>query len=414
MSVAERLGLREGELSGQVAVITGAGQGIGREAAAALAALGAKVVVADINEETGRETAALIAGAGGVAAFVRTDVSRETDVAKLAMWTLADFGPADVLINNAILSPVASLMEMESDLFDRVIAVNLRGAFLTCRAFVPGMLIKKRGTVVNMVSADVMANMSAYIASKQGLTGFSQSLAAELGHEGIRVIAFAPGFVHTPGLLAAGERLAPRMGLTPAEFARLSFHPAYSGMMPAADAGAAAAYLVARLADHYAGEVVTGYTVLERAGVIAPSETAAAAAEAPVAPQAGPAAARERALALTGHLSGILAETEAEFSRLPVFVRPLARSGFKAKAGLSVSDWVRTVESLAGALGAGRPVSPDLLRLLGRLMGYYQGVPGEAARFTKDEALLQEITQTSLRRERVIQELLAALSSLLA
>ncbi|HWI60516.1 MAG TPA: SDR family NAD(P)-dependent oxidoreductase [Symbiobacteriaceae bacterium] len=408
MTVLERLELRTDELSGQVAVVTGAGQGIGREVALALARLGARVTVADINETTGAETAALVQAAGGSALFVKTDVSREADVAKLAMWTLADFGPADILVNNAILSPVASLLEMEPDLFDRVVAVNLRGAFLTCRAFVPGMLEKKRGTIVNMVSADAMANMSAYIASKQGLTGFSQSLAAELGHEHIRIIAFAPGFVATPGLLAAGERLAPRMGLTPAEFARLSFHPAYSGMMPAEDAGAATAYLAARLADECAGEVITGYAVLERAGLIAPAEQIAAAVEPPVVRQASP----ERALALTEELAAILAETEAEFGRLPLFVRPLARSGFRQKAGLSLQDWVRSVESLEAGLRAGRPVPQDLLRLLGRLMGYYQGVPGETARFTKDEAVLREITETSLHRERVIQELLASLGAL--
>ncbi|HYF76155.1 MAG TPA: SDR family NAD(P)-dependent oxidoreductase, partial [Symbiobacteriaceae bacterium] len=200
MNSAARLGLRTDELAGQVAVITGAGQGIGREAALALAGLGAKVVVADINADTGAETARLINDAGGTAVFVQTDISREADVARLAMWTLADFGPAHILINNAILSPVASLMEMTPDEFDRVIAVNLRGAYLTCRAFVPGMLTHHLGTIINMVSMDAMANMSAYIASKQGLAGFSQSLAAELGHEGIRVVAFAPGFVETPGL----------------------------------------------------------------------------------------------------------------------------------------------------------------------------------------------------------------------
>lgn len=189
MTVLEQLGLRSDELAGRVAVVTGAGQGIGREVALALARLGARVVVADMNEMTGAETAELIRAAGGTATFVRTDVARESDVARLAMWTLADFGPAEILVNNAALSPVASLLEMEPDLFDRVMAVNLRGAFLTCRAFVPGMLERKRGTIVNLVSADTMANMSAYIASKQGLVGFSQSLATELEHEHIRVIA---------------------------------------------------------------------------------------------------------------------------------------------------------------------------------------------------------------------------------
>ena len=397
MNSAARLGLRTDELAGQVAVITGGGQGIGREAALALAGLGAKVVVAEINAETGAETARLINDAGGAAVFVQTDVSREADVARLAMWTLADFGPAHILINNAILSPVASLMEMTPDEFDRVIAVNLRGAYLTCRAFVPGMLTHHRGTIINMVSMDAMANMSAYIASKQGLAGFSQSLAAELGHEGIRVVAFAPGFVETPGLLTAGERLAPRMGLTPAEFQRLSLHPAYSGMMPAADAGLATAYLAAHLAHDYAGEVVTGYTVLERAGLITASESAAEPAQ----------TTSGRDLhSLAADLARILTETEAEFARLPIFVRPLARSGFKAKSGQSFMDWRRTVEHLA----QNGPTSSDLPRQLQKLLAYYQGVPAETARFTKDPATLREITDISKARVQLIETLITAIT----
>lgn len=407
MNCAARLGLRIDELAGQVAVITGAGQGIGREAALALAGLGAKVVLADINADTGKETARLIADAGGTAVFVQTDVAREADVARLAMWTLADFGPAHILINNAISSPVASLMEMTPDEFDRVIAVNLRGAYLTCRAFVPGMLTHRRGTIINMVSLDAMANMSAYIASKQGLAGFSQSLAAELGHESIRVISFAPGFVETPGLLAAGERLAPRMGLTAAEFARLSLHPAYSGTMPAADAGLATAYLAARLADDYAGEVVTGYAVLERAGLIAAPD---APAEAPGA-SVSPAAALQDAAALAADLGRILAETEAEFARLPLFVRPLARGGFKSKSGQSFPDWRRTVEQLTTALQQGRPTHPDLPSLLQRLLTYYQGVPAETARFTKDPPTLKEVSDSSARRVHLIETLMTTLTS---
>lgn len=423
MTIVSQLGLRPDELKGQVAVITGAGQGIGREAALALCALGARIVVADINTEMGRETAGLVHAAGGKATFVETDVSDEADVARLAMWTLADFGPADILINNAIVSPVASLMEMAPDTWDRVIAVNLRGAFLTCRAFVPGMLGKGGGTVVNMVSAEAMANMSAYIASKQGLTGFTQSLAAELGHEHIRLIAFAPGFVHTPGLLAAGERLAPRMGMTPAEFQHLSLHPAYPGMMPAEHAGGATAFLIARLADEYAGELVTGYTVLERAGFLSPGGAAASEAAAALTPaEPAPAAnshgaptqdeVRERALALSHELAQIIAETEAEFGRLPVFVRPLARSGFRSKAGLSLAEWAHQADELKATLAWGRPVSADLLRLLGRLIGYCQGLPDETARFTRDEELLAQVRATAEHREAVIRDLISALSSL--
>jgi NAD(P)-dependent dehydrogenase (short-subunit alcohol dehydrogenase family) len=436
----DRLGLAPDQLAGEVAVVTGGGMGIGREAARALARVGCKVVIAELDEAAGRETEQLIRAEGGTAWFVRTDVSREADVARLAMWTLADYGPATVLVNNAIVSPVASVLEMQPEEWDRTIAVNLRGAYLTCRAFIPGMLERRRGTIINMVSTDAMAYMSAYIASKQGLAGFTQSLAAELGDEGLRVVAFAPGFVNTPGLQAAGERLAPRLGLTPEEFSHLSFHPGYDGMMPAADAGAAVAHLVARLAGEYHGEIVTGYTVLERAGALSGHETsypdearvAAASAQGTSAPAGSVAGgtpgdrvttpeALQQALFLSRELAAMIAETEAEFSRLPIFVRPLARNGFKAKAGQSLQDWSRTaagltaqLERLSGGAPAGAFTNglPRLLGLLARLITYYEEVPGQTARFTKDPAVLAEVQAVSARREEMLRSLVAALKAI--
>ncbi|MDF2627151.1 MAG: short-chain dehydrogenase/reductase [Symbiobacteriaceae bacterium] len=149
MNIAARLGLQVDETAGQVAVITGAGQGIGREAALALSGLGAKVVVADINAEAGAETVRQIQATGGTAAFVRTDVSREADVARLAMWTLADFGPAHILINAANDSPE-----------------------LACRMLAAGMQLRHQGTVINIGRDDT----------------FSECLAAELAPKGICVV----------------------------------------------------------------------------------------------------------------------------------------------------------------------------------------------------------------------------------
>lgn len=400
-AIVTQLGLAPDELAGQTAVVTGGGRGIGRETALALAALGARVVVADIDDAAGRQTESLIRTAGGTAAYVHADVSLEGDVARLAMWTLADFGPASLLVNNAIVSPVASLLETPPDLWDQVIAVNLRGAYLTCRAFVPGMLLLHHGRIINMVSTDAMAHMPAYMASKQGLAGFSRSIAAELGHEGVQVVALEPGFVDSPGLLTAAAELAPRLGMAPEDFAKLSFHPGYDGMMPAAHAGAATAYLGARLMADYHGEVVTGYTVLERAGFLSPDGTEAL-------PSVGRTAADT--LTLSRRLEAMLRETEAEFGQLPLFVRPLARSGFRSKAGQSLADWMRTAANLTRQLETAPAAVPaGLLRQLEQLAQYYQGVPAETARFTKDEALLATVARTSAERVATIGALCGAL-----
>jgi NAD(P)-dependent dehydrogenase (short-subunit alcohol dehydrogenase family) len=400
LTLMDQLGLSRATLRGQVAIVTGAGRGIGRESARALAWLGAKVVIAELNLVSGSETSTLIQQEGGEAIFVQTDVASAEAVAALAAKTHAAFGSVDILLNNAILCPVAPVVEMDVSLWDQVVAVNLRGAFLTCKTFLPEMLAKKRGVIVNMISTDAIPGLAAYIATKQGLVGFSQSLALEVGDgKGVSVIPFGPGMVDTPGIRSVAPGLAPHLGLTEAQFLNVPLHPAFEGLMPAAYAGVATAYLVARLAPEFHGEPVTGYTVLERAGLIQP----------PGAPEieSRPAAATPQAdfAALLAALEQILSETAAEFERLPAFARPLAKNGFKGKAGLNLADWQRLIT----ALQAGQTPASDLAGRLEKLAGYYRDVPKETSRFTRDAELLQQVTELSRQRIGVIQSLQQAI-----
>ena len=430
----ERLKLERDVLAGRVAVVTGGGRGIGREVVRALAWLGARVVIAELAE-TGGEVEKLVRDAGGTALFIKTDVASEAEVTRLAEATQAAFGPADILINNAILCPPASVMDMEVALWDKVIAVNLRGTFLTCKTFLPAMVARRCGLIVNMISTDAMPYLSAYIASKQGIAAFSQSLAGEVGESGVRVIAFGPGFVDTPGLRGAARGLGPRMGLTEEQFMKLSLHPAYAEAMPPDHAAAATAYLVAKLADEYHGEQVMGYTVLERAGFIEQEgrgrEKEEGERNRDAAPKTQSQAPLAQALKLSEQLQQMLSETEAEFTKLPIFVRPLAKQGFRGKAGQSGADWAHTAADLsarlakiaegdaaahAGAqadaqtsLGALRP---KLKGLLGKLEVYYQDVPAETARFTKDRELLEQIGATTRQRVEIIRALAAVLETL--
>jgi NAD(P)-dependent dehydrogenase (short-subunit alcohol dehydrogenase family) len=125
------LGLAADARAGEVAVVTGAGSGIGREVAIALAGCGAAVAIAEIAANGG-ETEQAIRQAGGAAFYRRTDVSREDDVAAFAGEVAERLGPATLLVNSAIISPVSALVDMEASAWDAVMAVNLRGAFLTC------------------------------------------------------------------------------------------------------------------------------------------------------------------------------------------------------------------------------------------------------------------------------------------
>jgi NAD(P)-dependent dehydrogenase (short-subunit alcohol dehydrogenase family) len=417
-SLLRSVGWEPGGLAGETVVVTGGGRGIGRQIALAFAWLGASVVVAEISKE-GLETERLVTGAGGQALFVQTDVSSQAEVDRLRRATEERFEPAGILVNNAIVCPVASVVDTEVETWDRVMAVNLRGTFLTCKAFLPGMLNRGRGTIVNMISAEAMPYLSAYIASKQGIAAFSQSLAAEVGEGGVRVVPLAIGMVDTPGIRGVARELAPRLGLGVDEFLGLSLHAAYEGLMPAGHAAVAVAYLAVALAEEYQGEVVDGYTVLERAGLIGTAQVVIAAADAEPASDLGQAEILEQALSLSERLRDVLALTEAEFEQLPFFARPMARRGFKSKAGESIQEWQRMVERLLGQLGtladsgAPRLEYAPIEGMLARLIDYYQAVPGETARFIRDAEMRRQVAETTAERVALIRALIAALGSLL-
>jgi NAD(P)-dependent dehydrogenase (short-subunit alcohol dehydrogenase family) len=411
----DQLNLVQGAVEGQVVVVTGGGRGIGLEVVRAFARLGARVVIAELAD-SGQSAEDEVHRAGGQACFVRTDVSDAESVTALARQADQRFGPVDILVNNAIYIPLAPVSELAVEDWDRTMAVNLRGTFLTCKAFLPQMIERRSGTIINMVSTDAMPGLAAYIASKQGIVGFSQTLAGEVGSLGVRVIPFGPGMVDTPGIRSVAERLAPRLGLTHEQFLGLSLHPAYDGLMPAEDAAAATVYLAVKLAGEFHGQVVTGYEVLERAGLIQRTSVPEVAAGA--APQAAPAGGGA-ALSGAKALKAILEQTEAEFGKLPIFARPMARNGFKSKAGLSLADWNRQAGELAERLeqaGSGQP-DPAALKAaaarvqsgLGRLVEYFRGVPGETARFSRDQSLLQEVARLSAERIGTIESLGEAL-----
>lgn len=193
----------EQRLAGRCAVVTGAGHGIGRAYALRLAAEGAQVVVAELDEPAGEEVRERIVAAGGQAIAVRTDVAEEASVEKMAGVAKKSFGKVDVLVNNAAMFtsvPVrhGSLEGLTLEHFERVLRVNVLGSWLCARAVIPDMRERGYGKIVNISSGTVFkgsaASMLQYVTSKSALLGFTRTLARAVGPDGIRVNCVAPGY----------------------------------------------------------------------------------------------------------------------------------------------------------------------------------------------------------------------------
>jgi len=194
-------------LKDKVAIITGAGQGIGLSYALGFAGEGAKVVIADINGENGQNVADKINEGGGEAIAVQTDVSNEQNTLELAEKAMDKFEKIDILINNAAVFAEEGFKPWNawtSEEWDRVFAVNVKGMWLCCKAVVPYMSAQGKGKIINISSVTVIAGsplLLHYVATKGAIVSFTRSLAAELGDSNICVNAIAPGFTMSEGVL---------------------------------------------------------------------------------------------------------------------------------------------------------------------------------------------------------------------
>jgi 2-hydroxycyclohexanecarboxyl-CoA dehydrogenase len=241
-------------LNGRVAVITGAGSGMGRSMAVRLAEDDARIAIWDINGEGAEETASMVRDAGGTAIAITADCSNKAAIKAAADQTRRELGKVAILINNAGIAPFTPFLEIDEALLERVLRVNLMGPFWVTQEIVPDMIEAKWGRIINITSSSVQSGSALqahYTSSKGGLLGLTKCLAMALGEHGITANMIPPGSIDTPML--RGAEIMQQPGMIEAYGAALPVRRIGVGE----DIAAAAAFLASEEAGYMTGQTIS-------------------------------------------------------------------------------------------------------------------------------------------------------------
>ena len=238
-------------LKNKVAIVTGAGSGIGRSIALTFAREGAKVVVADLNEKGGSETADLVKKEKGEAIFVKVDVSQAKNIEQMVEDCLKEFGRVDILVNNAGIVKTSPLHETTEEDWDKILGVNLKSVFLSSKKVLPIMLSQGKGKIINVASIAGLvgfSNLGAYCASKGGIIALTREMALEYAPQKINVNCIAPGIIKTA--------MTKEMLADPATKQSFESSTPYPRLGEPEDIAQAAVYLASDESDFVNGEIL--------------------------------------------------------------------------------------------------------------------------------------------------------------
>src|SRR2546427_3503645 len=249
------------ELSGQVAIVTGAGRGIGRATALELAQMGADIVVAELDREGAERTAAEVKGLGRRVSVVRTDVTSRADLKTMADRARAELGRIDVLVNNAGIYRAAAPLDVTEEHWDAIMSVNAKAVFFATQAVLPVMIAQRRGAIVNLASMAGKIgspNNLPYNVSKAAVVSMTKSLALAHAKDGIRVNCVCPGFVETDMWTRGARDQCAVMGISAEEVTRRRAQTVPLGRMERPeDVAAVIGFLASDRAGYMTGQALS-------------------------------------------------------------------------------------------------------------------------------------------------------------
>lgn len=375
--VIPQLGLKPDALKGETIIVTGAGGGIGYEAARALLWLGSNVVVAEIDPMRGRKAEVALEQEFGKdrVLFVATDVGDEASVKNLYTLSVLAFGKVDAVINNATIAVLGEVKDLPIEEWDRSYHVNLRGPVLMARIFLPDMIQRNHG-VFACVSSTGTAYLGGYETFKAAQVHLANTLDAEL--EGTNVIAYTigPGLVPTETATRAVAQLAPQMGMTVDEF----FEMNKGAVLSVEEAGAGFAVSVV-FAEKFRGQEISSMQALKAADINFGGQGPAGVSAGMQDDE------RSEAQALCEAVYITLKEQSEGWKSRSLFERQWVIRDFKKTAGMPVEEWLSTLESLQAELSSQGTINHPPLE---KLAGYYEHLADLAKGYEKDKAKLEE------------------------
>jgi NAD(P)-dependent dehydrogenase (short-subunit alcohol dehydrogenase family) len=379
-SILSATNLKQGILTGQVALVTGGGAGIGYQTARSLLWLGASVILAEVNRSAGKRAELSLAQefSSSRVKFIKTDVGRQASVQNLARKSREAFDRVDILINNAAIAPLGKIVETPIRIWDDSYRVNLRGPVMLIQQFLPEMYDRKSGTIIN-VSSTGTSYMGAYETFKSAQVHLTETLDAELSGSDVLALTIAPGLVPTVTATMAIEQLAPKLGLSLENFYEMN----QKAMLSIEEAGAGFAAAVV-LANRFRGQEISARQALLAAGYQATEN---------VLYKKSNFSEEERisALKLAESIYTTFHEQTTAWNERSLFERQWMLRDFRKHAGMPVDQWAEQLTQLVVNLRDRKMLSPIQLQ---DLSAYYVHLTELAKGYIKDpEKLDKDLTQ---------------------